>query len=66
MLPSYDLWKQSTSMASIGSGSREWQALDKAYKDFSESQNDQNMRKHLENMLDAFDEAKKKKVCKYQ
>ena len=63
MLPSYDLWKQSTSMASIGSGSREWQALDKAYKDFSESQNDQNMRKHLENMLDAFDEAKKKKYA---
>lgn len=63
MLPPYDLWKQSTSVSGFGSGSKEWQALDKAYKDFSESQNDQNMRKHLENMLDAFDEAKKKKYA---
>jgi hypothetical protein len=61
MLPPYELWKQSTSVSGFGSGSKEWQDLDKAYKDYSESQGDYNKRKHLENMLDAFDVAKKKK-----
>jgi hypothetical protein len=63
MLPPYELWKQSTSVSGFGSGSKEWQDLDKAYKDYSESQGDYNKRKHLENMLDAFDEAKKKKYA---
>ncbi|MFM7633366.1 MAG: hypothetical protein ACKO65_08445 [Betaproteobacteria bacterium] len=63
MLPPYDLWKQSTSLPGLGSGSREWQDLDQAYKAFSESQNDVNKRKRLENALDAFDQAKKKKYA---
>jgi len=63
MLPPYELWKQSTSLPGLGSGSREWQDLDQAYKAFSESQNDVNKRKHLENALDAFDQAKKKKYA---
>lgn len=63
MLPPYELWKQSTSVSGFGSGSREWQDLDKAYKDYSESQGDYNKRKHLENMLDAFDAAKKNKYA---
>ena len=63
MLPPYELWKQSTSLPGLGSGSREWQDLDLAYKAFSESQNDINKRKHLENALDAFDQAKKKKYA---
>ena len=60
MLPNYEVWSNLVE-ASIGKGTSEWQALDRAYKSYSANPNAPGHRDELIRALNTFDDKKRNK-----